>query len=185
MNRHFLPYLALACAILTNGCATDSSAGKDAAWGAGIGAIAGGLYGHHGSDALIGAAIGTGVGYVIGNEQDKRKAQQMSDASRSQNYAHSETGPLGGTNWRLQDWSPKDAMPEFRGKTFEFGLDGWVKTTTTYNDGRTGADIENYRVVGNTLIVNKGDYLVNYSFSLQGNQLTVDNSKMRALLKRI
>jgi hypothetical protein len=40
-------------------------------------------------------------------------------------------------------------------------------------------------VVGSTLIVNKGDYLVNYSFSLQGDQLTVSNSKVRAVLKRI
>jgi hypothetical protein len=175
---------AILLAMILAGCATESTT-KGVAWGAGIGAIAGGLYGGHGSDALIGAAIGTGVGYVIGNEQDKKKAQQMSDASRPQNYAHSETGPLGGTRWRLQDWSPKDPKADFRGKTFEFGRDGWVKTTTTYNDGRTGTDSENYRVVGSTLIVNKGDFLLNYNFSLKGDQLTVDSSTLRALLKRI
>lgn len=175
---------AILLALIVAGCATDSSTSKGVAWGAGLGAIAGGLYGGHGSDALIGAAVGAGVGYVIGNEQDKTKAKQMSNASQP-SYTHSETGPFGGTSWRLQDWSPKDGKESFRGKTFAFGHDGWLRTTTTYNDGRTGTDNENYRVVGNTLIVNKGDYLVNYNFSLQGDQLTVDNSKVRALLKRI
>jgi len=40
-------------------------------------------------------------------------------------------------------------------------------------------------VVGDTLIVNKGNYLVNYRFTLQGNQLTADTSKLRAILTRI
>ena len=174
---------AILIALFVAGCATDSSTSKGVAWGAGIGAIAGGLYGGHGSDALIGAAVGAGVGYVVGNEQDKAKAKQMSNASQP-TYTHSETGPFGGTNWRLQDWSPKEGS-DFTGKTIAFGRDGWVKTTTTYKDGRTDTDSENYRVVGNTLIVNKGDYLINYNFSLQGDQLTVNNSKMRAVLKRI
>jgi hypothetical protein len=171
-------------AMMMAACATEATT-KGTAWGAGIGALVGGAAGGHGSDAVIGAAIGAGIGYVIGNEQDKSKAQKMSDETRSNNYAHSETGPLGGTSWRLQDWSPKDAKADFRAKTVEFGRNGWVKTTTTYNDGRTDSDSESYRVIDNTLIVNKGDYLVNYKFSLQGDQLTVDNSKLRALLKRM
>jgi hypothetical protein len=32
--------------------------------------------------------------------------------------------------------------------------------------------------------VNKGDYLVNCKFAIQGDQLTVDTSKLRAILKR-
>jgi hypothetical protein len=171
-------------AMIVAACATEATT-RGAVWGAGIGALVGGAIGGHGSDAMVGAAIGAGIGYVIGNEQDKSKAKRMSEETRSSNYAHSETGALGGTSWRLQDWSPKDASADFRGKTVEFGRNGWVKTTTTYNDGRTDTDSESYRVVDSTLIVNKGDYLVNYKFSLQGDQLTVDNSKLRALLKRI
>jgi len=174
--------IAAASALTLTGCATD--AGTGSAWGAGIGALAGGLYGGHGSDALIGAAIGTGIGYVVGNESDKKKAQQMSAQSQP-GYAHNETGPLGGTRWRLVDWSPKSGKEEFSGKTFDFGRDGWVTTTTTHRDGRTATDRENYRVVGDKLIVNKGDYLVNYRFSLQGDQLTADTSKMRTILRRI
>ena len=176
---------AILLAMLVAGCATEATT-KGTAWGAGLGALAGGLYGGHGSDALIGAAVGAGIGYVVGNEQDKSKAQKMSDESRSRNYSHSEdTAPLGGTSWRLQDWSPKDASADFRGKIFDFGRDGWVKTTTTFNDGRTSTDSENYRVVGNTLVVNKGDYLVNYTFTLQADQLSVKNSKLTVLLRRI
>ncbi|NJD33768.1 MAG: glycine zipper 2TM domain-containing protein [Betaproteobacteria bacterium] len=181
MNKN-IAVILLAMAVVA--CATEATT-KGTAWGAGIGALVGGAAGGHGSDAVIGAAIGAGIGYVIGNEQDKSKAQKMSDETRSSNYAHSETGPLGGTSWRLQDWSPKDAKAEVRGKSVEFGRNGWVKTTTTYNDGRIDTDSESYRVIDNTLIVNKGDYLVNYKFSVQGDQLTVDNSKVRALLKRM
>lgn len=179
--------IAIASALALAGCATTeySSTAKGTAWGAGLGAIAGGLYGGHGSDALIGAAIGAGVGYLVGNEQDKRKAQQISEQSRSSNYSHNETGPFGGTRWRLTDWSPKDGREDFRGKTFEFGRDGWVKTTTTHKDGRVTTESENYRVVGNTLIVNRGDYLVNYKFNLQGSQLTVDTAGVRAVFVRI
>ena len=177
--------IAIASALALGGCATDmSSTGKGVAWGAGLGAVAGGLYGGHGSDALIGAAVGAGVGYLVGNEQDKKKAQQMSEQSRSSNYSHNETGPFAGTRWRLSDWSPKDGREDFRSKVFEFGRDGWVKTTTTYKDGRVTTDSENYRVVGNTLIVNRGDYLVNYKFNLQGNQLTIDTANVRAVLVR-
>ncbi len=179
--------IAILSALALAGCATTefSSAQKGAAWGAGLGAIAGGIYGGHGSDALIGAAIGTGIGYLVGNEQDKKKAQQMSEQSRSANYSHNETGPFAGTRWRLQDWSPKDRDADFRSKTFDFGRDGWVKTTTTHRDGRVTTETENYRVVGNTLIVNRGDYLVNYKFNLQGNTLTVDTANHRAVLVRI
>jgi hypothetical protein len=176
-------FAAILIAAAAAGCATDTDTSKGMAWGAGLGAIAGGLYGGHGSDALIGAAIGTGIGYVVGNESDKKKAQQMS-AQTQPSYNHSETGPFGGTTWRLQDWSPKSGREEFSAKTFAFGRDGWVTTTTTHRDGRTATDRESYRVVGNTLIVNKGDYLVNYKFTMQGDQLTVDSSKLRAILRR-
>jgi hypothetical protein len=83
------------------------------------------------------------------------------------------------------DWSPKTGKEEFSSKVFAFGRDGWVTTTTANKDGRTAMDRENYRVVGSTLIVNKGDYLVNYRYTLQGDQLTVDSEKLRAILRRI
>ena len=174
----------LIAAIAGGASAQTSGKNKGMAWGAGLGAIAGGIYGGHGSDALIGAAVGTGIGYIVGNESDKRKAQQMSAQSQPA-YNHSETGPFPGTTWQLVDWAPKSGNEGFSSKTVAFGRDGWVTTTTRHNDGRTATERENYRVVGDTLIVNRGDYLINYRYRLQGNQLTVDTAKLRATLRRI
>jgi len=159
-----------------------SSKKKGMLWGAGLGAVTGGIIGGHGSDALIGAAVGTGIGYIVGNQADKKKAEELN--AQSKNSTHSETGPFAGTTWRLQDWSTKTGKEEFKSKSFAFGKDGWLTTTTIHKDGRKATERENYRVVDNTLIVNKGDYLVNYKFAVQGDQLTVDSSKGRAILKR-
>ncbi len=54
------------------GCGSDAQTGAiiGGLAGAGIGQLAGG----HTEATLIGAAIGTGAGYMIGNEGDKQKA---------------------------------------------------------------------------------------------------------------
>lgn len=175
---------AILIALIAGGAAAQQSSGKKKGtlWGAGLGAVAGGVIGGHGSDALIGAAVGAGVGYVIGNESDKKKAEEMS--AQSPKGTHNETGPFGGTTWKLQDWSPKSGKEAFKTKVFTFGKDGWLTTHTTNKDGSKTTDRENYRVVGDTLIVNKGDYLLNFKFAIQGDQLTADSEKLRVLLKR-
>ncbi|MFH1371843.1 MAG: glycine zipper domain-containing protein [Planctomycetota bacterium] len=55
------------------GCASDAQTGAviGGLAGAGIGQLAGG----HTESTLIGAAVGTGAGYMIGNESDKAKTQ--------------------------------------------------------------------------------------------------------------
>jgi hypothetical protein len=174
---------ALLIATLAGSVAAQTSGKKKGMlWGAGLGAVTGGIIGGHGSDALIGAAVGTGIGYLVGNEADKKKAEELNAQSR--NSTHSETGPFAGTTWRLQDWSTKTGKEEFKSKSFAFGKDGWLTTTTIHKDGRKATERENYRVVGDTLIVNKGDYLVNCKFAIQGDQLQVDTSKLRAIFKR-
>lgn len=59
--------------VLTTGCESDAQtgAGLGALAGAGIGQLAGGDT----ESTLIGAAVGGGAGYMIGNEQDKKKAR--------------------------------------------------------------------------------------------------------------
>jgi hypothetical protein len=156
---------------------------KGSIWGAGLGAIAGGIYGGHGSDALIGAAIGTGIGYLIGNESDKKKAKEMSAQPPAQRP--NETAAFAGTSWRLQDWAPKTGKEEFKSKAFAFSKDGWVTTTTVHKDGRKASVRENYRVVGDTLIINRDNYLVNCKFNMQGDQLMVDTQSLRATLQKI
>jgi hypothetical protein len=59
------------------GCESDAQTGSaiGALAGAGIGQLAGG----NTESTLIGAAVGGGAGYMIGNEQDKKKSQAERD----------------------------------------------------------------------------------------------------------
>lgn len=71
-----------------SGC--ESDAGNTALIGTAIGAGVGALAGGDTEGALIGAAIGGGAGYMIGNESDKKKAeartdQKIADVRASQN----------------------------------------------------------------------------------------------------
>ncbi len=65
--------LSIVSAFVLGGCASDAQTGAviGGLAGAGIGALAGG----HTESTLIGAAVGTGAGYIIGNESDKNKTQ--------------------------------------------------------------------------------------------------------------
>ncbi len=66
--------VGVACGIaLTAGC--ESDAGNTALLGTAIGAGVGALAGGDTEGALIGGAIGGGAGYMIGNESDKKKTQ--------------------------------------------------------------------------------------------------------------
>ncbi|MBW1896820.1 MAG: hypothetical protein JRI47_07150 [Deltaproteobacteria bacterium] len=64
------------------GCATSAQTG--ALGGAGAGALMGQMIGHSTGSTLIGAGIGLGLGYIIGNEMDKKKAQEKSATQPSQ-----------------------------------------------------------------------------------------------------
>ena len=78
MLKRFVTLVVLAavavCVMFSAGCETESqnSALLGTAIGAGVGALAGGDT----EGALIGGAIGGGVGYMAGNESEKKKTQQ-------------------------------------------------------------------------------------------------------------
>jgi len=75
--------LTLMLAIFT-GCETDAqnTALLGTAVGAGVGALAGGDT----EGALIGAAVGGGTGYIVGNESDKQKTRdEMASIRAEQN----------------------------------------------------------------------------------------------------
>jgi uncharacterized protein YcfJ len=87
-----LTFVIATVIVFAVGC--ESEAQNDAliggALGTGAGAIIGHQSGHAGTGALIGGAVGGGTGYVIGNEQDKKQQGTTSaPASRQQ-----ETGAL-------------------------------------------------------------------------------------------
>ena len=177
----FLGFVILIAQI--SGCATRGQTGALA--GGGMGALVGQAIGHSTEATLIGAAVGTGIGYIIGNEVDKKKAREMSRASRASDYAHEEVTPLAGTRWQVVSIVPRDFVPEFTSKIVEFGPQGKLTTTTTYPDGNLGVAREYYRVVGKTLVVNKPGYLINAEYGLFDDQLILDAEEARAVLKRI
>lgn len=174
----------LCVAILAVGLvACETGAQSGALGGAGLGALAGQAIGGNTSSTLIGAAVGSGIGYMIGNESDKKKASQMSTSSAS--YNHTEVGLLGGTRWQLTSIAPKDRVAPYASKLFSFGRNGHLTTTTTDTNGNVSETIENYRVVGSTLIINKPGYIINARHAIQGRQLIVDGEDFRAVLTRL
>ncbi len=134
------------------GCETSAKTG--ALGGAGIGALAGQVIGGNTKSTLIGAAVGTGAGYMIGNEKDKKHAKAMNEKSKPHNYTHNEVKPLGGTRWLLASIVPKDRVSPYASKIIEFRPHGRVITTTTNPDGSVDVTDESYRVVGDTLVIN-------------------------------
>ena len=170
-------------ATIVVGCETGGQTGALA--GGGIGALAGQAIGGNTESTLIGAAVGTGIGYMIGNEKDKEKAKEMNQKTKSHNYTHTEVGPLGGTRWLVADISPKSRVTPYISKIIEFRPYGRVITTTTNPDGTVDVTDERYRVVGDTLVVNKPGLLINAQYGISGDQMIVSAEDFRAVLKRM
>jgi hypothetical protein len=123
---------------------------------------------------------------MIGNEEDKKRADEMhSSQSYSAPAEHAEVGKLGGTRWNLVSLAPASAAKPYVSKVVRFKRNGRVITTTTQPDGKLDVTDESYRVVGDTLIINKPGYLINARFSKSGGQLIVSAEDFRAVLERL
>lgn len=162
-----------ALAFSIGGCQTRAQTGS--ALGAGIGALAGQAIGRNTKATLIGTAIGAGAGYLIGNDQDKKAAKA---------YDFSQPTALTGTKWKVISLVMEE-KPEFETMTVEFRPDGKIVTTRYESGGTMTITEERYRIVGNTLIINKSDYLINAKYRIDGNEMIVDCERFRAVLKRI
>jgi hypothetical protein len=174
---------ALSAWLAMSSCST--SAGTGALAGGGIGALAGQVIGHDTESTLIGAAVGTGIGYIIGNEKDKDHAVELESASHATPPTNNEVAPLGGSRWRVTSIHPSNAVPAHTSKIVEFRPDGRVITTTTSSNGHVQTADESYRVVNTTLIINKPGYLVNAQYRITGDQMTVTADKFTAELQRL
>jgi hypothetical protein len=185
---HAIVVVAAISISMLGACATKGQTGALA--GGGIGALAGQVIGGNTEATLIGAAVGAGVGYIIGNEKDKKHAQEMSQATRSSNYDHSEVSGLANTRWKVVSISPPGSpIPPFASKIIEFGPSGHVRTTTTYTDGTTEVREESYRVSGDTLIVNRPGYMINATYRIYGTHksrtMDIDAKEFHAALVQI
>ncbi len=159
--------------ITVGGCQTRTQTGTLA--GAGVGALIGQAVGGNTGATLIGAAVGAGAGYLIGNSQDKKAAKQ---------HDMSQPTPLTGTSWKVVSLVKKD-MPEYESIIVEFKPNGEVVTTRHEPGGTMTVTEERYRIVGNTLIINKPGYIINATYQVQGNQLTINCEQFRAVLERV
>lgn len=169
-----------ALAVLTlfaGGCETAKGTGTLA--GAGVGALIGQAAGGTATSTVVGAAVGAGVGYIIGDQVDEKKAREQEALARA------EVAPLGGTRWRVASVNTKQTIDPFVSKIVEFRPDGRAVTTTTNPNGEVVTADESYRVVGNTLILNKPGYLVNARFRIDGPRLIVDDPAFSAVLERL
>lgn len=177
-----LSYLAV-LVMIPLACSTSGQTGALA--GGGIGALAGQAIGRDTESTLIGAAVGTGIGYIIGNEKDKKHAADLTAASSSPKPSHNEVGSLGGTRWRLTGLTPSDTVPPYSSKIVEFRPDGRAITTTTKPNGNVDVMDETYRVVDDVLIMNKPGYLINARIKRTGDQMTVTADRFNASLERL
>jgi len=161
---------------VNSGCATKKQTG--ALTGAGVGALLGQAIGGNTAGTLIGAGVGTGVGYLIGNEMDKK------DAKSRETVTAQETAPLANTTWQLVSIVP-DPKKNVKSLVIHFKPDGTTVTTRTYMDNSVKTATERYRVVGETLIINQDDYVINARFSIKGDQLVANTDKYSVVLRRV
>ena len=159
--------------LLIGGCETRAKTGGLA--GAGIGALAGQIIGGSTSATLIGAAVGAGAGYIIGNEQDKKAAKA---------YEMSQPTTLTATRWKVVSLTKED-MPKYTAMFVEFKPNGEVVTTRHEPGGTMTITEERYRIVGDTLIINKPGYVINAKYKVSGNRMTVDCLQFHAVLQRV
>ena len=91
---------------------------------------------------------------------------------------------LTGTKWKVIIMVKED-MPEYTSIIVEFKPNGEVVTTRHEPGGTMTITEERYRIVSNTLIINKPGYIINATYRVQGNQLTIDSEQFHAVLQRI
>jgi hypothetical protein len=186
MRNIFLAITVCLVLVLSSGCSTTSSGigmnkpETGGLGGAGMGALLGQTSCGSATGTLMGAGVGAGLGYLIGNEGDKKEAHTRQTATEQ------ETLPLANTTWQVVSVTPKPAEP-MKSMTGRFNPDGTLTTTTTYWDGRTvtDTDSERYRIVGETLIINQDDYVINAAFVLDGDSLYVDTGSYSLVLERM
>lgn len=178
IRKHFKAVVIVVCFLFVanSGCATKKQTGALA--GAGVGALIGQAIGSNTAGTLIGAGVGTGVGYLIGNEMDKK------DAKSREAVTAQETAPLANTTWQLVSIVP-DPKKNVKALVIHFKPDGTAVTTRTFNDDSVKTATERYRVVGQTLILNQDDYVINARFTINGNQMIANTDKYSIVLRRV
>lgn len=208
-------FLLLASFLAFNGCQTAGGTGVIAGAGLGalMGQAIGGnttatLIGT-GVGAGVGYIIGNEVDKSRANELSRQQSQQIAALQANQNrpmasapaptapapsassvtsemrFTNSEVGALGDTRWAVVSVNPRDGLGSFLSMIVEFRPNGRVLTTTTTKEGQIRTADEAYRVVNDTLIINRPGYIINARFQMLPDQLIVSADRFSAVLQRL
>ena len=84
MKKNILPIIAIALFVAVAFTSCETATGTGALWGAGAGAVLGGLTSHHhqAEGAALGALIGAHTGAIIGSEIDAAEAMRYGPPPR-------------------------------------------------------------------------------------------------------
>ncbi len=184
--------------LTSNGCETDAQTGS--LIGLGIGALAGQAIGGDTGGTLIGAAAGGGLGYIFGNESDKKKTsnqRQYDPRSRHQapvsshapnissEPAHSAaTESLTGTNWQVLSLIKDGQTVDSEAMTLSFQPNHRLVKRQTFADGSVDTTYETYTVVGDTLVIEGNGYVLNALYDLNGDRMIITAPNYRSVLNR-
>jgi hypothetical protein len=91
--------------------------------------------------------------------------------------------PLTGTKWRVVSLIMEN-KPLYESMIVEFRPNGEMVTTEHEPGGTKTITEERYRIVGDTLIINKPGYIINAKYKISGNKMIVDCLEFHAVLQR-
>ena len=193
--------LVIGLCLVLAGCGT-TQAQKSGSGGAALGALAGGIIGGSWADAAVGAAVGGGLGYIAGNEKDKKIAQQETEAVRTAQaqaqvtsdpataYKPPKQNKFAGSTWRVLSLVADDPYPEYSSMVVTFTTNTKLTTLTVLKNGETHTSVESYRVVDDVMIISgkdeKGkDYVINAKYSVEGKQMLLVAPDMRIVMEEV
>ena len=196
--------IVLAAVISTSMVHAESSkAKKKGLWGAGIGAVAGGLITGNIYGTAAAAIAGGGLGYVMGNEEDKKTAQAQAAKERQARakaqvtgdpktaYRPPATNPFVGSSWRVISLVSDFPFPEYASMVVTFASNSKLTTMAVKKDGTAENWVESYRIVEDVLVVSGKDpetdkpYVFSFKYSVEGNQMVGVAPESRFVLEKL
>jgi len=195
--------IAASCAMLLTTTAIAQKSKDYTIGGAAIGAITGGIVTGKGGGAAVGALAGGSLGYVLGSDKDKQRAQQQAareQAARDKAqvgsdpataYQAPEENPFVGSTWQVVSLVTEAPRPEFASIIVNFSTNSKVTTISVLKDGEAETKVESYRIVDDAMIITGTDaesgesYMINAKFDLEDGRLILVAPEGRAVLKEI
>ena len=201
MNHFIYVMLVIGLCLTLAGCGT-TQAQKSGSGGAALGALAGGIIGGSWTNAAVGAAVGGGLGYIAGNEKDKKIAQHETEAVRTAQaqaqvtsdpataYKPEKQNSFAGSTWRVLSLVSDDPYPEFSSMVVTFTTNTKLTTLTVLKNGETLTSVESYRVVDDVMIISgkdetDKDYVINAKYSIENKQMVLIAPKIRIVMEEV